>query len=230
MTAKQLIRTAVAGVALAGLALGGILLNSTRARAQDEERSRRAHDKDDEDSRIQIGFEIAPVPLNLSGKDRDLVGLGSYIVNAVVPCNDCHSAGPQTQFAKGGNPFFGQPAKVNPDTYLGGGRHFGPLVPGSADIVSRNLTPDVSGLPEGGRSFAQFVQIMRTGVDLDGLHPTCSGAPDATCVPHPFDGSLLQIMPWSTFQNMTDRDLRAIYEYLSAVPCVVGTPQNVCPE
>lgn len=25
-------------------------------------------------------------------------------------------------------------------------------------------------------------------------------------------------MPWPVFQSMTDRDLRAIYEYLSAIP------------
>ncbi len=36
---------------------------------------------DDEESRIQRGLEIAPVPLNLKGKNRALVGLGSYIVN-----------------------------------------------------------------------------------------------------------------------------------------------------
>jgi hypothetical protein len=31
-------------------------------------------------------------------------------------------------------------------------------------------------------------------------------------------------MPWPTFQNMTDRDIRAIYEYLSAIPCLEGDP------
>lgn len=41
------------------------------------------------------------------------------------------------------------PAKVNPDSYLGGGRDFGRLIPGTADIVSRNLTPDETGMPEG---------------------------------------------------------------------------------
>ena len=33
-------------------------------------------------SRVRIGFEIAPVPLDLRGKNRALVGLGSYLVNA----------------------------------------------------------------------------------------------------------------------------------------------------
>src|SRR5580704_7025301 len=54
----------------------------------------RGHADDDDDFRIQEGLEIAPVPLNLDGKDRDLVGLGSYIVNAQAVCNDCHSRFP----------------------------------------------------------------------------------------------------------------------------------------
>ena len=29
-------------------------------------------------------------------------------------------------------------------------------------------------------------------------------------------------MPWPTFQNMTDHDIDAIYEYLSAIPCIEG--------
>jgi hypothetical protein len=194
-----------------------------------------AQAQSDNDSRIEQGLQIAPVPLNLNGKDRNLVGLGSYLVNAVASCNDCHSAGPQTQFVPGGNPYFGQqPTRINPATYLGGGRDFGPVVPGSPDIVSRNLTPDKTGLPEGGRTLAQFVQELRTGVDLDHLHPTCSATVTTNCIPAPFDGNLLQIMPWPTFANLTDHDLSAIYEYLSAVPCIEGPPapsvlHNDCP-
>jgi hypothetical protein len=42
---------------------------------------------------------------------------------------------------------------VNQETYLGGGRSFGSLVPGTPPIVSRNLTPDRYGRP-GGHSYA----------------------------------------------------------------------------
>jgi hypothetical protein len=97
-------------------------------------------------------------------------------------------------------------------------------------IVSRNLTPDRTGRPEGGRTFSEFVQIIRTGADLDHLHAqTCSASVTTNCLPLPFDGSKLQIMPWPAFQDMTDRDLRAIYEYLSAIPCIEGPtdPTNV---
>ena len=205
----------------AAIVLVGISITLPRGRASDE-----GGEGKDDASRIQRGFAIAPVPLNLAGKNRALVGLGSYIVNAQADCDGCHSAGPQTEFAPGGNPYFGQPTKVNPATYLGGGRDFGPY-PGPGPfphIISRNLTPDKTGLPEGGHTFPEFLQILRTGVDMDHLHPTCTGAPDGTCLPPPFDGDLLQVMPWPIHHNMTNHDIRAIYEYLSAIPCIEGPP------
>ena len=176
------------------------------------------------ESRTQLGFLIAPVPLKLTGKNRALVGLGSYLVNAVAGCNGCHSAGPATQYIRGGNPYFGQAATTNAATYLGGGRDFGPLVPNSPHIISRNLTPDKTGRAEGGHTFEEFVQIMQTGIDMDHVHPPCSASVTTNCLPRPFDGNLLQIMPWPDFQSMSEHDLRAIYEYLSAIPCLEGGP------
>jgi hypothetical protein len=210
-------RILVIAGSLVGLVLTIALTGDTRGKAQNS----------DSDSRIQLGFANAPVTLDLKGKNRALVGLGSYLVNVAGDCNACHNAGPgNNQFAPEGNPYQGQPKVINQATYLGGGRNFGPVVPGSsANIISRNLTPDRTGLPEGGETFAEFLLIMRTGVDLDHLHPTCTGGVINTgCVPPPFDGSLLQVMPWPNFGNMTDHDLRAIYEYLSAIPCVAGPP------
>jgi len=200
---------------LVGLVLTIALIGYTRGKAQSP----------DSDSRIQLGFANAPVPLDLRGKNRALVGLGSYLVNVSGDCNACHNPGPgNNQFAPGGNPYKDQPKIIDQATYLGGGRNFGPVVPGSsANIISRNLTPDKTGLPEGGETFEDFLLIMRTGVDMDHLHPTCpDGVINAGCVPAPFDGDLLQVMPWFNFGNMTDHDLRAIYEYLSAIPCIAG--------
>jgi hypothetical protein len=179
------------------------------------------------ESKVQRGFDIAPVPLNLQGKNRDLVGMGSYIVNAVGDCNGCHSAGPTTEFAAGGSPYFRSPIftgtkQINLNTYLGGGRDFGPV--GSVPhLYSRNLTPDKTGMAAGGHTYAEFVEIMRHGTDFDHVHPNCTspGTP-ANCFMPPFNGDLLQVMRWAFFQDMTDHDLRAIYEYLSAVPCNPG--------
>jgi hypothetical protein len=184
--------TAVATVAV----LTGMLALSVKGTA--------ANGEDESESKIRRGFEIAPVPLNVKGKNRALVGLGSYLVNASGDCNGCHS-GPSGEYAQGGNPFLGETEVVNQTAYLSGGNPlFGPF------FIPRNLTPDKTGLPEGGASFEEFLGILRTGVDPDHAHPQF--------------GPLLQVMPWPTFGKMTDRDLRAIYEYLSAIPCIEGDP------
>jgi hypothetical protein len=218
MTLTQWIKPAGAIAIFAAIVLATTLSSSRPARATDDD------DNDRNESKVRIGFAIAPVPLNVQGKDHELVGLGSYIVNAQADCDGCHSAGPQTEFLPGGNPYFGEPEKINPATYLGGGRDFGPYPAENSalHIISRNLTPDKTGLPEGGRTFAEFLQIMRNGVDMDHLHPNCSVTLATNCLHLPFKGNLLQIMPWPVYKNMTDRDLRAIYEYLSAIPCIAG--------
>jgi hypothetical protein len=201
-------------------------------------------DDDDTNSKIKIGFAIAPVPLNLAGRNKALVGYGSYIVNAVGDCNGCHTAGgpPNFNYAAGGNPYFNQPQVVDPTVYLSGGMDFGPVgtptgpksYPGP-DIITRNLTPNKDGVPEGGWSLSEFKEILRHGLDFDHIHPTCT--PDQiteinngatpVCIPtspgNTADGDLLQVMPWPTFSHMTDKDIEAIYEYLSAIPCIDNT-------
>jgi len=160
-------------------------------------------------ARIIRGFEIAPVRLNLRGKNLALVGLGSYIVNGVGGCNDCHTNPP---YAAGGDPFLGQPKQVNAARYLAGGTPFGP--PGDPNTpVSRKLTPRANGLPPN-VTWAQFLLTMRTGRDLKNR---------LAHVPSE-DNDLLQVMPWPVFQGMTDRDLRAIYEYLRTIPPLPSAP------
>jgi hypothetical protein len=157
------------------------------------------------ESEIQQGFQIAPVTLDFAGKNHSLVGLGSYLVNGPMDCTGCHTVG---LYVAGGNPFNGDPTTtINTATYLAGGVAFGPF-------ISRNLTPDKDGKPAG-LTFAQFEQVMRTGVDLKNIPP----AP------------LLQVMPWPAFRYSTDRFLEAIYEYLSSIPCLEGgpgSPANRC--
>src|SRR4029077_7025802 len=159
MMLKQWLKPTGVIVVFAALVLATMLSSSRSVRAGDDD------DNDRNESKVRKGFAIAPVPLNLAGKNPELVGWGSYIVNAQADCNGCHSAGPQTEFVRGGNPYFGQQEKINPATYLGGGRDFGPYpAPDSAlHIISRNLTPDKNGLPEGGHTFAEFRHIIRGG-------------------------------------------------------------------
>ena len=247
MKQGQRIKVLGATISLVGAALAVTLTRAPTVQAQDSWNG-------DESSLIIIGFQIAPVPLNLEGKNRDLVGLGSFIVNAQGDCNGCHTAGgpPNFNYANGGNPYFGQPTKTDPTTYLAGGTDFGAAVPPSAavggfppgsqppsyppaeygeyvgpDIITRNLTPDKTGRAEGGRTLDQFKEIMRKGTDFDHIHPTCTAAlpapTPANCIPPPVDGNILQVMPWPVFHNMTDHQIEAIYEYLGAIPCIDNT-------
>ena len=124
-----------------------------------------------DESRVKRGYEISPVPLNLVGRNRALVGLGSYIVNAQASCNDCHT---WPNFAANGDPYLGQPKMVNVEHYLAGGRPFGPF-------RSRNLTPDPTGTMTEKERYQEFVSVMRTGLDPDFAHPAF--------------GPLLQVMP-----------------------------------
>lgn len=95
------------------------------------------------------GLSIAPFQLDVTGlsnAEKERIGLGSYYLNAVVPCNDCH----QQQNPNG------------PPSYFGGGTPFqiGP----DMRVYARNLTPD----PETGLKLteAQFVEAIRTGKDF----------------------------------------------------------------
>ncbi|QDH69233.1 hypothetical protein [Marilutibacter alkalisoli] len=91
-----------------------------------------------EAAKVRKGYAINPVPLNMVGKNPQLVGLGSYIVNGQGACTDCHTSPP---YVAGGDPFLGQPTVTNVDGFLAGGTEFGPF-------ISRNLTPNASGRPD----------------------------------------------------------------------------------
>ena len=45
---------------------------------------------DSDTARIAEGLKIAPVPLNLTGLNKNQVGLGSYLVT-IAQCNGCHT-------------------------------------------------------------------------------------------------------------------------------------------
>jgi hypothetical protein len=142
---------------------------------------------------VERGLKISPVAINLKGKERNLVGWGSYLLNAVADCNGCHT---YPQFLTAGDPFLGGIRKPvaalrNVRHFLAGGFCFG-------HVISGNLTPNLdTGLPAN-MTLAEFTTAMRSGN---------SNSP-----------GVLRIMPWPASHNMTDRDIAAIYQYLSAIP------------
>ena len=234
-------KTLTAAAVFTALVIAGTLIDSKSGQAFNDNNGAQ-----DEKLMIRTGLEVAAsltnqgIQINMTGKDPDMVGLGSYLVNVAGDCNGCHTRDPSTEYLPTGNPYLRKPPQgpflgtkqINPQTYLGGGSDFGvfPSPGGAVHIISRNLTPDKSGLPEGGNTLAEFIQIIRTGIDLDRAHPNCPPNTDPKipqqCLLPPFNGDLLQVMPWPNFQNMTDRHLEAIYVYLSAVPCLEGGPRE----
>src|SRR5271166_5428571 len=149
-------------------------------------------------------MEIFPkgTKLNFAGKDWALVGLGSYLVNS-TGCNDCHT---HPNWAPNHNPYLGQSKQINTDFYLSGGRQFFKS-DGSLLATSANITPDkMTGRPAG-LTLAGFLQVMQTGHD-----------------PRDPPGDILQVMAWPLYQWKTDRDLRAMYEYLRVIPHLDNNP------
>jgi hypothetical protein len=145
------------------------------------------------------GLELAaPLGLSLNGKTTgqlESIGYGSYLVNAVAACNDCHQ---QVVPGTAGPPSF---------KYLGGGTEFDiPGAGGGMKIYARNLTPD----PTTGLKLTedQFIQVFETGADFKGV--TGTAAPTKSLI----------VMPWPTFRWMTKADKKSIYAYLKAIPAV----------
>lgn len=156
---------------------------------------RRDRDRDDDDAQVRIGFRISPVPLKLRGRNVELVGLGSYLVNT-GGCGECHT---HPAFVPGSNPFLGQAEVINAEVFMSGGRMFGPA------IKAPNITPDEFGRPAG-LDFAAFEAAIRTGKKPDG------------------SGRIMQVMPWPQMSKKTTRDLRAMYEYLRSIPSLPDSP------
>ena len=174
------------------------LISNPLVKGNDNDRNREDRNHEDEGAlEVQIGFRISPIQLNsldLKGKDPELVGLGSYIVNAQAGCSDCHSCPTYDPGPPKHNPYppdLGD-GQLNSKNYLAGGTPFGP------SIKSRNITPDATGKPAG-LTLEQFETALHTGHDS-------------------LDGEILEVMPWPYYRFMTGRDLDAVYSYLSAIP------------
>jgi hypothetical protein len=114
-------------------------------------------------SLVKHGLDISPVAVKVAGLTADqleMIGNGSYLVNAMGDCNGCHIG--QAGFLSGGTQFGGAPAPF--------------------PVTARNLTPDpTTGLR---LTESQFVQALRTGADFHGVAD--GGAPTQTLVVMPW--------------------------------------------
>jgi hypothetical protein len=196
MTMKRILISTASAV---GVFVAATIFSNLPVQGHDNDKGRDGRDErngeSEDELEVQTGFRISPVKLDLTHKDPELVGLGSYIVNAQGGCNDCHTCpsylpghSPATPNISSADVIF------NDVNYLAGGVHFGPF-------VSRNITPDATGKPAG-LTLEEFHTVIRTGHDPD----------------NPNMNALLQVMPWPIFRHMTGRDLDAIYSFLSAIP------------
>ncbi|MCB9653614.1 MAG: collagen-like protein [Deltaproteobacteria bacterium] len=156
-------------------------------------------------------FEAVEGIENLSGEVAALYGRGSYLVNAIAGCNDCHT-NPSRNLVPGEDFLH-----VNVSAYLSGGRVFD--VPAGLDAAtgySRTVAANLSGARRGRLgSFPEFLEAVTQG--MTGRTPR---DPQVSSVDH--QRSLGWPMPWPFFQNMLLDDLTAIYVYLTHMPQVAG--------
>jgi hypothetical protein len=228
--------TALAGAVI----VGGILSSPRLAFGLDRQT----------EERIAAGYSITQAPVDLHGKDPLQVGIGSYIVNGTGVCNHCHSVDqyhkaqyPQTTAAQTGNPYYLPPPfgpysggilngratfLIDHTTFLAGGQDFGA-------VRSKNLTPSPNGnvatptdstpyYAGGGIDWITYWGVLHNGVDIDQLLTQCSSGTTgpAGCVDAPSNAYVLQVMPWPAIRLLTDSDLNAVWQYLSAVPCTTN--------
>lgn len=151
----------------------------------------------------------------------EIVKRGEYLTNS-LGCDDCHT--PKTMTPQGPAPdmtrrFMGHPAS---ETFVMDAEKksliqkqnvavFSPGLTAAAGpwgvTYAANLTNDVTGL--GSWTEAQFIKALREGKNkgLDGTRP------------------ILPPMPWASYRNLTDEDLKAVFAYLRSLPAI----QNAVP-
>jgi len=160
------------------------------------------------------GEEKKPVP----DSSLTLVARGEYLVNA-MGCDDCHSPkrmGPNGPEIIPERRFSGYPsdrpvAIADSGTIKKGWAMFGPDLTSAAGpwgmSFAANLTSDPTGI--GNWKEEQFITAIRKG-KFKGLEN---------------NRSLLPPMPWFSYRNLSDEDLKSIYAYLKSTKPV----NNVVP-
>ncbi|MFL5344571.1 MAG: cytochrome C [Hyalangium sp.] len=127
------------------LMLAGALLSTTACK--DEEKP---PEEKPLSAQAEKGLSIVPFQLDTTGltnADKERIGTGSYLLNGLAICQNCHQT----------------PQQNGPPKYLSGGVSF-PIGPSGEVVYARNLTSD----PDTGLRLteAQFIEAIRTGKDF----------------------------------------------------------------
>jgi hypothetical protein len=151
------------------------------------------------------GLAIAPLAMPPgSGGRSSSYGVGSYLANATIACNECHTHPDRTADS----------SHLNTASYLTGGTVFATPPPlqrptGYVRATSANLKGAVNGFfSEPDDSFARFQAIMQTGTLVDSTPPRPLAFPMFIIA-----GSL---------RNLLDDDLHALYVYLKRTRATTG--------
>lgn len=142
---------------------------------------------------------------------QEVIARGAYLVN-VIGCDDCHSPKKMTQ--QGPVPdldrrFSGHPSdeflskidknNIGPGKWILMNNSLTAFVGPWGVSYAANLTPDETGM--GNWTFDNFKTSLREG-KFKGIME---------------QRMLLPPMPWQNFKNLTDSDLRAMFEYFKTV-------------
>lgn len=148
------------------------------------------------------------------------VARGKYLVT-ILACNDCHTPfkmgknGPEPDMTRmlSGHPESMKvpPPPVAKEPWVWGGAVTNTAYYGPWGITyAPNLTPDQN-TGMGIWTEDIFIKAMRTGKHFGTSRP------------------IMPPMPWQSYAQMTDEDLKAIYAYLRSVPAIKNTVPDYAP-
>lgn len=152
------------------------------------------------------GENIAPfaMPATVKGAALESYSTGSYIVNSMAQCSDCHTNPDRSPDQR----------KLNFGAWLTGGTVFdiqGPprMIFRQVRSMSANLKGATHGFfNEPADSFERFQNLIRSGTHVDETPPRPLGFPMAVVA--------------KDLSVLIDSDLRAVYDFVKAAPSITG--------
>jgi mono/diheme cytochrome c family protein len=138
------------------------------------------------------GKYIRPTTQLKVAASPEMIARGNYIVNQAASCGVCHTS------RRGGTLKDFLEAGEDTEKYLGGGMYL--VVEGVGKVWIPNITQDVeTGI--GGWSDDEILRALRDGINKDGK-------------------LMMPMMPFNSYQYMSDSDAQAVVAYLRTVPPV----------